>query len=135
MKRIVLFLATNFAILIVLSITLRLLGVESLLDKQGVDLDLNSLVIFATVFGMGGAFISLALSKWTAKRLTGARVIDKPSSETESWLVDTVRRQARVAGIGIPEVAIYRTAESDGESPSFPDFRTTMQVDGWIPTE
>ena len=111
MKRIVLFLATNFAILIVLSITLRLLGVESLLDKQGVDLDLNSLVIFATVFGMGGAFISLALSKWTAKRLTGARVIDKPSSETESWLVDTVRRQARVAGIGMPEVAIYQAPD------------------------
>ena len=72
MKRIVLFLATNLAIIIVLSITLRLLGVERILDEQGIGLDINSLLIFAAVFGFGGSFISLAISKWTAKRITGA---------------------------------------------------------------
>jgi heat shock protein HtpX len=107
MKRIVLFLATNLAIIVVLSITLRLLGVERILDEQGIGLDLNALLIFAAVFGFGGAFISLALSKWTAKRLTGAHVIEQPSDATERWLVDTVRRQAQRSGIGMPEVAIY----------------------------
>ncbi|KAF0192985.1 MAG: heat shock protein HtpX [Gammaproteobacteria bacterium] len=111
MKRIVLFLATNIAILIVLSISLRLLGVESILDQQGVGLDLNALVIFATVFGMGGAFISLAISKWTAKRMTGARVIERPSNDVEAWLVETVARQARAAGIGMPEVAVYNAPD------------------------
>lgn len=107
MKRVFLFLATNFAILIVLSISLRLLGVESILDEQGIALDVTSLLVFAAVFGMGGSFISLAISKWTAKRLTGARVIDKPANQDEAWLLDTVHRQARTAGIGRPEVAIY----------------------------
>ena len=76
MKRIGLFLLTNIAILVVLSITLRLLGVERILDQQGVGLDYNALLIFAAVFGMGGSFISLAMSKWTAKRFTGARRSD-----------------------------------------------------------
>ncbi|MCC6208934.1 MAG: protease HtpX [Gammaproteobacteria bacterium] len=107
MKRILLFLATNLAIMIVLSISLRVLGVESILDQQGVDLNLNSLLIFAAVFGMGGSFLSLAISKWTAKRFTGARVIERPANEAEQWLVATVQRQARQAGIGMPEVAIY----------------------------
>lgn len=107
MKRVVLFLITNLAIVAVLSITLRLLGVERILDEQGVGLNFNALLIFAAVFGMGGAFISLAISKWTAKRLTGARVITTPSNATEQWLVSTVRRQAEAAGIGMPEVAIY----------------------------
>jgi len=107
MKRILLFLATNLAIMIVLSISLRVLGVESILDQQGVDLNLNSLLIFAAVFGMGGSFLSLAMSKWTAKRFTGARVIERPANEAEQWLVATVQRQARQAGIGMPEVAIY----------------------------
>ncbi len=101
------FLATNLAIMIVLSISLRVLGVESILDQQGVDLNLNSLLIFAAVFGMGGSFLSLAISKWTAKRFTGARVIERPANEAEQWLVATVQRQARQAGIGMPEVAIY----------------------------
>ncbi len=111
MKRIVLFLATNLAIIVVLSITLQLLGVERILDQQGVGLDLQALLIFSAVFGFGGSFISLALSKWMAKRSTGAQVIEQPGNEVEAWLVETVRRQAREAGIGMPEVAIYDAPE------------------------
>lgn len=111
MKRILLFLATNLAVIVVLSITLRLLGVERILDESGTGLNFNNLLIFAAVFGFGGAFISLAMSKWTAKRMTGARVIDTPRTPTEIWLVETVRRQAKQAGIGMPEVAIYDSPE------------------------
>jgi heat shock protein HtpX len=93
MKRVVLFLATNLAILLVLSVTLRLLGVERILDARGVGLDLESLLILAAVMGMGGSFLSLALSKWTAKRFTGAQVIDTPRTPGEQWLIQTVRRQ------------------------------------------
>jgi len=106
-KRIALFLATNLAIIVVLSISARLLGFERILDAQGVGLNLNQLLIFASVFGFGGAFISLAISKWMAKKSTGAAVIQQPSNPTESWLVDTVARQAKAAGIGMPEVAIF----------------------------
>ena len=106
-KRVVLFVITNLAIVFILSIVLNLLGVGQILDQQGVGLDLRSLVIFAAVFGFGGSLISLAMSKWTAKRLTGARVIASPSTDAEMWLVQTVRRQAESAGIGMPEVAIY----------------------------
>ncbi len=111
MKRIFLFLVTNIAVLVVLSIVLRLLGVDRILDQQGVGLDMSSLLIFAAVIGMGGAFISLAISKWTAKRLTGAQVIEQPRNPTEVWLLDTVRRQAQKAGIGMPEVAIFDTPD------------------------
>lgn len=111
MKRIALFLMTNLAIIVVLSISLRLLGVESILDAQGAGLDLNSLLIFASVFGFAGSFISLAMSKWTAKRFTGAQVITSPSNATEQWLVRTVERQAQQAGIGMPEVAIYNAPD------------------------
>ncbi len=111
MKRIFLFLATNLAIIVVLSISLRLLGFERILDEQGVGLDLNSLLVFAAVFGFGGSLISLATSKWTAKRLTGAQVIEQPRNATEIWLIETVRRQAKQAGIGMPEVAIYDAPE------------------------
>ena len=111
MKRIVLFLVTNLAIVFVLSIALRLLGVERILDAEGIDLDLNALLVFSAVFGFGGSLISLAISKWTAKRLTGARVIEQPRNPTEVWLVETVRRQAQMANIGMPEVAIYDAAE------------------------
>ena len=107
MKRIFLFLATNMAILLVLSLTLRLLGIERILDEQGVGLDMGGLLAFAAVFGMGGSFISLALSKWTAKRLTGAEVIAEPRNAAEAWLVETVRQHATRAGIGMPEVAVY----------------------------
>ena len=109
MKRILLFLGTNLAIVLVLSVTLRVLGVEPYLTAQG--LNLGALLIFAAVFGMGGAFISLALSKWMAKRMVGARVIESPKTPTEQWLVQTVRRQAQTAGIGMPEVAIFEAAE------------------------
>ena len=109
MKRIVLFLATNIAILLVLSITLRLLGIERTLDEQGVGLDVGGLLAFAAVFGMGGSFLSLVLSKWTAKRLTGAEVIAQPRNAAESWLVEAVGRHATRAGIGMPEVAVYNS--------------------------
>ena len=111
MKRIFLFLATNMAIILLLSITLRLLGFEGIMDKQGIDLDLNSLLIFAAVFGFGGSLISLMISKWSAKRMTGAKVIKQASTLTERWLVATVERQAKAAGIGMPEVAIYNSDE------------------------
>ncbi len=107
MKRIGLFLLTNIAILIVLSVVLRLLGVESVLNEQGTALDLQALLVFSAVIGFVGSFISLAISKWSAKRLTGAVVIETPRNATESWLLSTVRRQAQTAGIGCPEVAIY----------------------------
>ncbi|WP_006787202.1 protease HtpX [Thiorhodospira sibirica] len=107
MKRIALFLATNLAIVVVLSITLRLLGVESILDESGTNLNLNSLLIFALIFGFGGSFISLAISKWMAKKTMGVHIIEQPRDATEQWLVDTVRRQAEAAGIGMPEVGIF----------------------------
>ena len=111
MKRIFLFLVTNLAIILVLSITLRLLGFEGMLDAQGVDLNLNQTLLFAAVFGFGGSFLSLAMSKWSARRMTGAVVIEQPRNATEQWLVETVRRQAQAAGIGMPEVAIYDAPE------------------------
>ncbi len=111
MKRIALFLATNLAIIVVLSITLRLLGVEGILDEQGINLDLNSLLVFSALFGFGGSFLSLAISKWTAKRFTGAQVIKQPRDNRERWLMETVARQAQAASIGMPEVAIYPAPE------------------------
>lgn len=107
MKRIFLFLVTNLAILLVLSITLRLLGVDRILDAEGSGIDFNSLLIMAAVIGFGGSLVSLAMSKWSAKRMTGAVVIEQPSDPTERWLLETVRRQAELADIGMPEVAIY----------------------------
>jgi heat shock protein HtpX len=113
MKRVLLFLATNLAIVLVLGIVLSLLGVGRILDEQGVGLDMYNLLIFAAVFGFGGSFISLAISKWTAKRLTGAQVITTPRSETEGWLVQTVQRQAQQAGIQMPEVAVYEAPDAN----------------------
>ncbi len=107
MKRVFLFLATNIAILVVLSITLSLLGVDGVLDERGVDLDLGNLLVFCAVFGMGGSFISLAISKWIAKRMTGAQVIEQPRNDAEAWLLQTVSHQAKAANIGMPEVAIF----------------------------
>ena len=107
MKRIFLFLATNLAIIFVLSIALQLIGFEGYLDEQGIDLNIKSLLLFSAVFGFGGALISLAISKWTAKRFTGAQVITQPKNSTETWLISTVQRQSESAGIGMPEVAIY----------------------------
>lgn len=110
-KRVMLFLITNLAIVFVLGIVLNLLGVGRILDEQGLGLDLANLIVFAAVFGFGGSLVSLAISKWTAKRLTGARVITEPASEVEAWLVQTVSRQATDAGIGMPEVAIYEATD------------------------
>ncbi|MEQ6342715.1 MAG: protease HtpX [Gammaproteobacteria bacterium] len=119
MKRIFLFLLTNIAVLVVLSVSMRLLGIEGILDQQGVDLNMTSLLIYAGIIGMSGSFISLAISKWSAKNMTGARVIERPANATEAWLVDTVKRQAQKAGIGMPEVAIY-------DSPDVNAFATGM---------
>ncbi|HEY7759204.1 MAG TPA: protease HtpX [Burkholderiales bacterium] len=109
MKRIFLFVVTNLAVLIVLSITARILGVDRILTANG--LNLGALLVFAALFGFGGSIISLLISKWMAKMSTGARVIVQPASAVEQWLVETVRRQAQQAGIGMPEVAIYDAPE------------------------
>ena len=106
MKRIGLFLVTNVAVLVVLSASLHLLGVDRMLAEQQAGLNVTGLLVMAAVIGMGGSIISLALSKWMAKRGTGARVIEQPSTRTEQWLVHTVARHADAAGIGMPEVAI-----------------------------
>jgi len=108
-KRIGLFLITNLAILLVLSFTARILGVDRVLTANG--LDLGALLVLAAIFGFGGALISLAISKWSAKMAVGAQVIESPSNGTERWLVETVRRHAQLAGIGMPEVAVYDAPE------------------------
>ncbi|MGD0279438.1 MAG: protease HtpX [Smithella sp.] len=117
MKRILLFLATNIAVIFVLSIVVSVLGVGNFLDKNG--LNMTSLLIFAAVFGFGGSFISLAMSKWMAKRLMGAKVITNPTSAAEIWLIDTVKRLAMASNVGMPEVAIF-------DSPSPNAFATGM---------
>jgi heat shock protein HtpX len=118
MKRILLLVATNFAVLLLLGIVLSILQ-----SVFGVRLGNNgTLLVFAAVFGFGGAFVSLAISKWMAKRSTGAQVITQPRNELEAWLLNTVRRQAEAAGIGMPEVAIY-------EAPEINAFATGMRRD------
>lgn len=109
MKRILLFLATNIAVLAVLSISMRLLGIDMYLASTGQDM--GGLLVFAALLGFGGSFISLAMSKFIAKRSTGARVITEPANAQEAWLVATVRRLATQAGIGMPEVAIFDSPE------------------------
>ena len=110
MKRIGLFLLTNVAILVVISVVLRLLGFESYQTASGT-IDYTQLLIFSAVVGFAGSFISLFMSKWMALRSTGAQVIKQPSNDIESWLVNTVQRQAQMAGIGMPDVAIYDSPE------------------------
>jgi len=109
MKRILYFLATNVAIMLVLSFTMRLLGVEPYLNANG--LDLSNLLAFAAIMGFGGAFISLAMSKWSAKRMSGAVVIEEARTPTEIWLIKTVRQQADAVGIKMPEVAVFNSPE------------------------
>src|SRR5687768_16863393 len=109
MKRIFLFLVTNIAVLVVLSIVAHLLGVDRFLTQEG--LNFGALLAFAAIIGFGGSIISLLMSKPMAKMGVGARVIEVPSNLTERWLVDTVQRQAQRAGIGMPEVAIYDAPE------------------------
>ncbi len=103
MQRIVLFLLTNLAIMVVLSITMSILMSVFGIDRQG----LGGLLVMASIFGFGGSFISLFMSKWMAKRSVGAYVIEQPRNNTEQWLVDTVKRYAKQANIGMPEVAIF----------------------------
>jgi heat shock protein HtpX len=107
MKRIFYFLVTNLAIVLVLSVTMRLLGVEPFLNANG--LNLNSLLIFAAVMGFGGAFISLAISKWSAKKMSGAVTIENPKTPDEIWLMNIVKKQSETVGIQMPEVAIFNS--------------------------
>lgn len=109
MMRIVLFAATNVAVLFVLTIIMRVFGLEQALAGSGTNL--TGLLIFSAIFGMSGALISLFMSKTMAKRAVGAHIIDQPANEVERWLVDTVARQAEAAGIGMPEVALYEAPE------------------------
>jgi heat shock protein HtpX len=109
MMRIVLFLATNAAILVLISIVFQLFGFEGILAENGVDLNLQALLVMSAVIGFGGSFISLAMSKFLAKRSMGVKVIEHPANSTEQWLVSTVQRQAQQAGIGMPEVGIFDT--------------------------
>jgi heat shock protein HtpX len=107
MKRVFYFLVTNLAIVLVLSITMRLLGVEPFLNANG--LNLNSLLIFAALMGFGGSFISLAISKWSAKRMSGAVTIENPKTPNEIWLINIVKKQSQAVGIQMPEVAIFNS--------------------------
>ena len=109
MKRILLFLVTNLAVVLVLSVAMKVLRIDQYIAAQGGSA--FGLLVFAAVFGFGGALISLAMSKWSAKRMMGVRLIDQPRDNVERWLVDTVRRQAQEAGIGMPEVGIFDSPE------------------------
>lgn len=111
MKRIFLFLVTNIAVLVVISIIFSVFGIGNYLEEGGTQINLGQLLVFSAVIGFTGSFISLLISKWSAKRMTGAKVITQPSGETESWLLSTVERHARTAGIKTPEVAIYRASD------------------------
>lgn len=111
MMRIMLFLATNVAIMIVISIVFSVLGIGGTLQENGVDLNLNALLIMSALIGITGSVISLAISKWSAKRAMGVHVIENPQNQTEQWLVSLVARQAKEAGIGMPEVGIFKTPE------------------------
>ncbi len=113
MYRIGLFLATNLAIIFVASISLRLLGVESILANNGVDLNLSALLIFCAVFGFAGSFISLLMSKFMTKRFSGTRIITQPQNEQERWLIQNVTTLAKKSGLGMPEVGIFPAQQSN----------------------
>lgn len=107
MKRILLFLATNAAVLVLISLVFKLLGIEGVLQNNGVDLNLGALLVMSAVIGFSGSIISLFISKWMAKSSMGVQIIESPSSTMEQWLMDTVRQQSQKAGIGMPEVGIF----------------------------
>jgi heat shock protein HtpX len=107
MKRILLFLATNIAVLLVISIVFKLLGFQGLLQSNGVDLNLSAVLVWATLIGFSGSIISLLMSKGMAKRAMGVQVIDSPTTPFEQWLMTTVERQSQAAGIKMPEVGIF----------------------------
>lgn len=109
--RILLFLATNVAIMIVISIVFSVLGIGGILQENGMDLNLNALLIVSAIIGITGSVISLAISKWSAKRAMGVKVIEHPQNQTEQWLVSIVEKQAKKAGIGMPEVGIFQTPQ------------------------
>lgn len=111
MLRMLLFFGTNIAIMIVLSISMRLLGLDTALEQQGGGLNLNALLIFSAAFGMGGSLISLAISKWMAKKTMGVKLIETPANSQEQWLVSTVEMQAREAGIKMPELGIFNSPQ------------------------
>ena len=111
MMRIGLFLATNAAILVLISIVFQVFGIEGILDNNGVDLNLNALLVMSAVIGFSGSFISLAISKWSAKRSMGVHMIDQASNQDEQWLLSTVQRQAEQAGIGMPEVGVFESPQ------------------------
>jgi len=107
MKRVFLFLLTNLAIMLVLGVVISVFGLGQVLDEQDIDLDLQALLVLSAVVGMTGSVVSLAMSKFMAKRMTNAQVIEVAHTEQEEWLFETVQRQAQAAGIAMPEVAIY----------------------------
>lgn len=109
--RILLFLLTNAAVLLLISIIFHVLGLGDYMHQRGVPLSLDSLLLSSAVIGMSGSFVSLAMSKWMAKKSMGVHVIDRPANQTEAWLVDTIRRQSQRLGIGMPEVGIFNTPE------------------------
>lgn len=109
--RIMLFIATNLAVLFVANITLSLLGFNSLMAANGIDLDLQALLVFCAVFGVSGSLLSLFISKWMAKRSMGVQVIMQPANEPERWLVNEVKRLAEQTGIGMPEVGVFRSEQ------------------------
>ncbi len=109
--RILLFLLTNAAVLVLISLIFQVLGLGQFLDQQGVNLNLESLLLFSAVIGMSGSFMSLVLSKWMAKQSMGVYVIEQPSNATERWLVDVVARQAKQAGLGMPDVGIFQSPD------------------------
>lgn len=111
MLRILLFLGTNIAIMLVLSISMSILGVDTMLEQQGGGLNLTGLLIISAAFGMGGSLISLAMSKWLAKKSMGVQLIENPTNQQEQWLLSTVEMQAREAGIGMPEVGIFNSPQ------------------------
>jgi len=111
--RILLFLATNIAVLVLVSIVFNLLGLEGILAANGVDLNLGSMLIFCAMFGFGGSLISLFISKWMAKRSTGIVMIEQPQTRQEQWLLQTVTELAEEAGIGMPEVGIFPSEASN----------------------
>lgn len=121
MKRIVLFLGTNLAIMVVLTAFIQIFGLDQWLASQGFG-NYTGLLILAAVFGMGGSFISLAISKWMAKTMMKVRVIENPANAAEQWLLSTVQKQAKQAGIGMPEVGIF-------DSPVMNAFATGMSRD------
>lgn len=122
MMRILLFLGTNLAVVVVLGVVMEVLGLHGILDRRGVNIDYESLLIISAVVGMTGSFISLAISKWMALRMTGASIIKTPRGPEEAWVVDTVTRLAQQARIGMPDVAIY-------DSPDPNAFATGMNKD------